>query len=133
MCINFVACKFRTVVLEKTLESSLDSKIKQVNPKGNQPWIFIGRTDAEAEAIIVRSPDVKRWLIAKDPDSGKYWREEEKGLTENDMVGWHQWFNGHEFEQTLGDGQGQGSPECCSSWGQSVRHNLKTDQQQLFL
>ena len=99
---------FWTVVLEKTLESPLDCKeIKPVNPKGNQPWIFIGRTDAEAP--IFWPPDVKNWLIGKDRDAGKDWRQEEKGKTEDKMVGWHHWLNGHEFEQSLGHGEGQGT------------------------
>ena len=88
------------VVLEKTLESPLDCKeIKLVNPKGNQSWIFIGRTDAKAEAPILRPPDVKNWLLRKDPDAGKDWRREEKGATEDEMVGWHHWLNRREFEQ----------------------------------
>ena len=88
-------------MLEKTLESSLDCKeIKSVNPKGNLSWIFIGRTDAEAEAPILSSPDVKNWLIRKDPDAEKDWRQEEKGMTEDEMVGWHHQLNGREFEQT---------------------------------
>ena len=90
---------FGTVVLEKTLESPLDCKeIQPVHPKGNQSWIFIGRTDVEAETPILWTPDVKNWLIWKDPDAGKDWRQEEKGMTENEMVGWHHWLNGHEFE-----------------------------------
>ena len=90
---------FWTVVLEKTLESPLDLKeIKPVYPKENQPWIFIGRTDAEAETPILWSPDAKNWLIWKDPDAGKDWRREEKGPTEYEMVGWHHWLDGHEFE-----------------------------------
>ena len=90
---------FWAVVLEKTLESPLDSKeIQPVHPKGNQSWVFIGRTDAEAETpILIRPHDVKNWLIWKDPDAGKDWRWEEKG-TEGEMVGWHHWLNGHEFE-----------------------------------
>ena len=108
-----------TVVLEKTLENLLDSKkIKPVNPKGNQPWIFIGRTDAEAEAQILWLPDVKNWLLGKDPDAGKDWRQEEKkGITEEEMVAWHHRLYGPEFEQALGVGDGQGSLECCSPWG----------------
>ena len=99
---------FWTVVLEKTLESPLNCKeIKPVNPKGHQPWIFIGRTDAEAP--ILWPPDVKSQLIRKDPDAGKDWRQEEKGMTEDKMVGWHHWLNGHEFGQALGDGEGQGN------------------------
>ena len=107
-----------TVVLEKTLESPLDSKeIKPVNPKGIQPWIFIGRTDAEAEALILWPPNAKSRLTGKDLDAGKDWRQEEKGMTEDEMVEWHHWLSGHEFEQTLGDGEGQGGLACCSSWG----------------
>ena len=107
---------FWTVVLETTLESSLDCKeIKPVNPKGNQSWIFIGR--AEAEAPILWPPDAKNWLIGKDCDAGKDWRQEEKGTTEDEMVGWHHRLDGHEFEQALGDGKGQGSLACCSTWG----------------
>ena len=95
---------FWTVVLEKTLENPLDYKeIKPVNPKGNQLWIFIGRTDAEAETPILQPPDVKSQLIREDPDAGKDWRQEEKGTTEDEMVGWHHLLNGHEFEQTPGD------------------------------
>ena len=101
---------FWTVVLEKTLESSLDFKeIKSINPKGNQPWIFIGRTDVEAEAPILWPSDVKRWLIGKDPDAGKDWRQEKKGTTEDEIVGWHHRVNGHEFDQALVDGEGQGT------------------------
>ena len=107
-----------TVVLEKTLESPLDSKeTKPVNPKGNQPWIFIGRTDAEAKASVPWPPEVKSQLIGEDPDAGKDWRREEKGMTEDEMIGWHHWLNGHEFEQALGVSEGQGSPACCSLWG----------------
>ena len=109
---------FWTVMLETTLESLLDSKeIKPVNPDGNQSWIFIGRTDAEAP--ILWPPDVKSWLIRKDPDAGKDWKRE-KGTTEDEMVGWHRCLNGHEFEQTLGDGEGQGSLACCSPLGYKV-------------
>ena len=109
---------FWTVVLEKTLESPLDSKeFKPVSPKGNQSWIFIGRTDVEAEGQILWPPDVKSWLTGKDPDAGKDWGQEEKGVTEHELVGWHHWLNGHEFEQTLGDSEGQGSLVCCSPWG----------------
>ena len=99
---------FWFVVLEKTLESPLDSQvIKPVNPKGNQPWIFIGRTDAEAEAPILWPPAVNSQLTEKDPDVGKDWGQNEKGTTENEMFGWHHWLNGHEFEQTPGDSEGQ--------------------------
>ena len=106
---------FWTVVLEKSFESPLDSKIKPVNPEGNQPWIHIGRTDAEAkaEALIFWPPDAKNWLIGKDPDAGKDWRQEEKGTTEDEMFGWHHRLNGHELEQVLGDGEGQGSLTRC--------------------
>ena len=89
---------FWTVVLEETLESPLDCKIKPVNPKGNQSWIFIGRMDAEAKAPILWLPDTKNWLIGKDPDAGKDWGQVEKGMTEDEMVGWHHWLDGHEFE-----------------------------------
>ena len=109
---------FWTVVLEKTLESPLDCKeIEPVNPKGNQPWIFIERTDAEAEALILWPPDVKSQLIGKDPDVEKDRRQEEKGTTKDEKVRWHYWFNGHEFDQTPRDCEGQGSLACYSSWG----------------
>ena len=111
-------CCFWTMVLEKTLESHLDCKeIKPVNPKEIQPWIFIGRTDAEAEAPIFWPPVVKNWFFGKNPDAGKDWRREEKGITEDEMVGWHHWLKGHEFEQALGNGEGQGNLACCSLWG----------------
>ena len=106
------------IMLETTLESPLECKeIKQVNPKGNQSWIFIGRTDAETETPKLWPPDTKNWLIGKDPDAGEDWRWEEKGMTEDDMVGWHHWLNGHEFEWAPGVGDGQGSLVCCSPWG----------------
>ena len=109
---------FWTVVLEKTLESLLDLKeIKPVHPKGNQSWIFIGRTDAEAETPILWPPDAKNWLIGKGPAAGKDWRQEEKGTTEDEKVGWHYWLNGHEFEQDLGVEDGQENLVCCSPWG----------------
>ena len=109
---------FWTVVLEKTLESPLDCKnIKPVNPKGNHSWIFIGRTDAEAEAPILWPPDAKNWLIGKAPDAGKDWRQEEKGTTEEEMVGCHHWLDAHHFEQALGVGDGQGSLACSSPRG----------------
>ena len=96
---------FWTLVLEKTLEIPLDCKeIQPVNPKGNQSWMFIGSSDAEAEAPILLPSEMKNWLIQKDPDTGKYWRREEKGRTEDEMVGWPHQLNGHEFEWTLGVG-----------------------------
>ena len=107
---------FWTVVLEKTLEIPLDCKeIKSVNPKGNQSWIFIRRTDVEAPILWL--PDAKSQLIRKDPDAGKDWRQEEKGMAEDKMVGWHHRLNGHEFEQAPGDGDGQESLMRCSPWG----------------
>ena len=119
---------FWIVMLEKTLERSLlFCKIQLVNPKGNQSWILIGRTDAETEALILWPPDAKSWLIWKDPDAGKDWGQEEKGKTEDEMVGWHHQFNGYELKQTPGDSEGQdgeghlltpGDGEvCCSQWG----------------
>ena len=110
-------CCFWSMVLEKTLESPLDSKeIQPVHPKGNQSWIVIGRTDAEAETPILWPPDVKNWLIGKDPDAGKDWRQK-KGAAEDEMVGWHHQLYGHEFEQALGVGDGQGSLACCGPSG----------------
>ena len=97
-------------------EDSWESLGLPVNPNGNPPWIFIERTDAEAEALILWPPDVKNWLIGKDPHAGKDWRQEEKGMTEDEMFGWHHWLGGHEFEQALGVGDGQGSLVCCSPW-----------------
>ena len=117
---------FQTVVLEKTLESPLDSKEnKPVNPKGDQPWIFIGRTDGEA--LIVWPPDTKSWLIWKDPEAGKDWCQKEKGMTDCEMVRWHHQLNGLEFEQTQGDSEGQRSLVCCSPWGRRVGHNWVTE------
>ena len=102
----------------RTLQSLLDRKeIKPVDPKGNQSWIFIGMTDAETEAPILWPSVAKTWLTGKDPDAGKDWRREEKRMTEDEMVGWHHWVNGHEFEQAPGLGDGQGSLVCCSPWG----------------
>ena len=109
---------FWTVVLEKTLESPLDCKeIQPVHPKRDQSWVFIGRTDAEAETPIIWPTDAKSLLIWKDPDVGKDWLRKKKGTTEGEMVGWHHWLNGHEFGWTLGVGDRQGGRECCSSWG----------------
>ena len=108
---------FWTVVFEKTLGSPLDSKeMKAINPKGNQHWIFIGKTDVEAETPILWSPDAKNWLIGTDPDAWKDWRQEEKGMTEDEMVGWHHRLDVHGFEQALGIGDGQGSLASCSPW-----------------
>ena len=109
---------FQNVVLERTLESPLDSKeIKPVNPKGNQLWMLTERINAEAEALTVWPPDVKSWLIGKDPDAGKYWRQKEKVAADNEMVRQHHPLNRYESEQTLGDRERQGSLVCCSSWG----------------
>ena len=109
---------FWILVLEKTLESPLYcKKIKPVNPKGNKSWLFVGRSDAEAEAPVLWPPDMKSWLIGKDPDSGKSWRQKKKVGTEDEMVGRHLWLNGHVFEQTQGESEGQGSLVCCSPWG----------------
>ena len=117
---------FWTVVLENTLESLLDSKeINLVNCKGNQFWTFIWRKDAEAEALILWPPEVKSQLTGKDSDAGKDWGRGQKGTTEDEM----DWLNGHEFEQTPGDGEGQGSLACCSPWGCRVRHDWATEQQ----
>ena len=108
---------FRTVVLEKMFESHLDYKeIKPVHLKGNQPWIFIGRTDAEAETPILWPADVKNRLIGKDPDSGKDWRREEKGMIEDETVGWHHQLDGCESEQAVGTGNGHRSLACCTPW-----------------
>ena len=110
---------FWTVLLQKTLKNPTDSKeVKSVNSKGNQSWIFIGRTAAEAEAPIIWPPDAKSWLTRKYPDVGKDWRQEEKGMTEDEMVGWRHWLDGLEFEQAPGVADGQGSLACCSPWGQ---------------
>ena len=118
---------FQIVVLEKTLESRLDSKdIKPVNPKGNQHWIFTGRVDAEA--LILRPPDAKNQLIGKDSEAGTDWGQEEKRATEDEMVGWHHWLDGHVFEQTPGDGEGQGSLACyspCSHKESEMTERLK--------
>ena len=132
---------FWTVVLEKTPESPLDCKeIQPVHPKGNQSWIFIGRAHAEAETPILRPPDVKNWCTGEDPDAGKDWEQEEKGTTEDEVVGWHHWLNGYEFQQAPGAGDGQGGLTCCSSqgrrksdtteplnWTELKIHPIKTD------
>ena len=115
---------FQTVVQEKTLETPLDSKqIKPVNPKGNQPFQFIGRTDAEAP--ILWPPDAKNWLVGKDPDDGKDWGQEEKGMKEDEIVGGHHWLKRHESEETQGDSEGQGSLVCSSSWGRKESDTTK--------
>ena len=107
---------FQTVMLEKTLQSPLDYKeIQPVHHKGNQSWIFTGRIDTET--LILWPPDAKNWLIGKDPAAGKDWRQEEKGTTEDEMVGWHHWLDGHESKWTPGVGDGQGGLACCDSWG----------------
>ena len=115
--------------LEKTFESPLNSKeIKPVNPKKNQLWICIGKTDPEAETPILWPPDAKSQLIRKDPDAGKDWGQEEKGMTEDEKVWWHHWLNGHEFEQIPGDDGGQRKLACYSLWGDKVEHALATEQ-----
>ena len=116
------------LVLEKTLASPLDCKdIKPVNPKGNQPSMFIGRTDAEAGAPILWQPDAKSRHIGKDPDAGRNWGQEEKGVTEDEMVGWHHWLSGHEFEQTPRDNEGK--PDMLlSKWGRKVGRDWVTEQ-----
>ena len=130
---------FWTVVLEKTLESPLDCiEIQPVHPKVNQSWIFIGRTDGEAETPVLWPPDVKNWLIWKDPDARKDWRQEEKGMTEDEMVGWNHWLNRRKFKQTPGVGDGQESLVCCRghkksdmterlNWNESWRQGLQLD------
>ena len=118
------------MVLEKTLESPLDCKeIQPVNPKGNQPWIFIERTKAEAEAPILWPLDEKNWLTGKDSHAGKDWGQE-KGTTEDEMVGWHHKLSGHEFEQTQGDGEGQANQVCSSPWDHKEWDDLANEQQQ---
>ena len=125
---------FWTVVLEKTLESLLDHKeIKPVNLKGNQPWIVIEKIDAEAETPILWPPDAKSWLIGKDPDTEKDWRQEEKEMTEDKMVGWHPQLNGHEFEQAPGNGEGQGSLACCSPRSHKELDDWATEQQLIII
>ena len=124
---------FWTVVLEKTLEIPLDCKeIQPVHPKGNQSWIFTGRTDVKAKTPILWPPDVKNWLIWKDPDAGKDWRQEQKGMTKDEMVGWYHQLNGHDFDLAPGDCEGQGSLVCCSLWGYRVRDNWATGTANFF-
>ena len=118
---------FWTVVLEKTPESPLDCKeIQPVHPKGDQSWVFIRRTDVEAETTILWPPDVMSWLIGKDPDGGKDWGQE-KWTTKDEMVGWYHWLSGHEFEWTLGVCDGQGGLACCFMGLQRVRHDWVTE------
>ena len=122
--LNFIFCS-HTALLEKTSETPLDcKKNKQINPKRNQPWIFIGRTEAEAEAPILWPPDTKSWLIRKDPGAGKDWGQEKKGMIEDEMVEWHYRLKGHEFEQTPGVSEGQGNLVCSSLWGHRVQTQL---------
>ena len=109
------------------------TEIKPVHPKENQSRIFIGRTDAEAETLLLWPPDVMNQLTGNDPDAGEDWGQEEKGTTEDEVVGWHHRLNGHESEQALGDREGQGSLACCHSWGRRVRHDLATEQQIIAL
>ena len=109
---------FWTVVLEKTLESPLDCKeIQPVYSKGDQPWVLFGRNDAKAETPVHWTPHAKSWLIGKDSDAGRDWGQEERGMTEDEMAGWHHWLDGHESEWTPGIGDGQGGLACCDSWG----------------
>ena len=107
---KYLLCSYHSVIPQTFIRGL-------VHPKGNQSWIFIGRTDAEAETPILWAPDAMSWLIGKDPDAGKDWRQEEKGTTEDEMAGWHHRLDGHEFEWTLGVGDGQGGLACCNSWG----------------
>ena len=124
-CCSRVNC----VLTVKNRRSRFRQFIQDQSPRGNQPWIFIGRTDAEAP--ILWPPDGNKQLTGKDPDAGKDWRQEERA-TEDEVVGWHHWFNGHEFKQTPEDSEGQGSPVCCSPWGhRRVRHNLSDWKQAL--
>ena len=125
---------FSTVVMEKTLEHCLDCKeIQPVNPNGSQSWIFIGRTDAEAETPILWLLDVKNWLLGKDPDAGKDWRQEEKGMTEDEIVGCHHWLDGYDFEEALRVGHGQGSLVCCSPWGRKELEMTVTELNWIYI
>jgi len=119
---------FWTVVLEKTLERPLDCKeIQPVHSEGDQPWDFFGRNDAKAETPVLWPPHAKSWLIGKDSDAGRDWGQEEKGMTEDEMAGWHHWLDGCESEWTLGVGDGQGGLACCDSWGRRARHDWGTE------
>ena len=116
---------FWTVVLEKTLESPLDCKeIQPVHPKGHQSWVFFGRTDAKAETPVLWLPHAKSWLIVRDPDAGRDWGQEEKGMTEDEMAGWHHWLDAHEFGWSPGVGDGQGGLVCWDSWVAKSRTRL---------
>ena len=115
---NFIFTYMGLCVLEKTLESPLDCKeIQPVHSEVDQPWDFFGRNDAKAEAPVLCPPHAKSWLIGKDLDAGRDWGQEEKGTTEDELAGWHQWLDGHEFEWTPGVSDGQGGLVCCDSWG----------------
>ena len=117
---------FCTVVLEKTLENPMDCKeIQPVHSKGDQSWVFFGRNDAKAKALVLWLPHVKNWLIGKDSDAGRDWGQEEKGMTEDEMAGWHHRHNGCEFEWTLGVGYGQRGLACCDSWGRKKSDTTK--------
>ena len=117
---------FWTVVLEKTLESPLDCKeIQPLNSEGDQPWDFFGRNDAKAETPVLWPPHAKSWLIGEDFDAGRDWGQEEKGMTEDEMAGWHHWFDGHNSEWTLGVGDGQGGLACCDSWGRKESDTIE--------
>ena len=119
---------FWTVVLEETLESPLDCKESQpVQSEGDQPWVFFGRNDAKAETLVLWPPHGKSWLIGKDSDAGRDGGQEEKGMTEDEMAGWHHWLDGREPEWTPGVGDGQGGLACCNSWGCRVRHDWATE------
>ena len=116
--LTFLSLMFLNLVLEKTLECPLDCKeIQPLHPKGNQSWVFTGRTDAEVETPILWPPHAKSWVIGKDPDAGRDWGQEEKGTTEDEMAGWHHLLDAHEFGWTPGVGDGQGGLACCDSWG----------------
>ena len=115
------------MVLQKILESPLDCKeLQPVHFKGDQSWVFIGRTDAEAETPVLWPPDMKSWLIGKDPDAGKDWGQEEKGMTEDEVIGWHHRLYGHGYGWTLGFGDGQGGLACCGSWGHKKSDTTET-------
>ena len=124
---------FWTVVLEKTLASPLDCKeIQPVHSEGDQPWDFFGRNDAEAETPLLWPPHAKSWLIGKDSDAGRDWEQEEKGMTKDEMAGWHHWLDAHEFGWTLGVGDGQGGLACCHSWGHKELTNVYVHGNQHF-